>query len=538
MKGMKAVAMGAALALGITQGTWAIGQGAKAVAEAEGRQSEGKRTKDRVQAFQTWIKDRGGDTEGIAFKECGEGDGKGKVKGGARRDYGTEAREFGVFAGRRVPTLGRLQRWAAMGITLGFAGREHLVATFPFDAVAITPATPLKDGDKGVALAFEQALASGQIDAREAVILYLILQERRGEGSEWEPYINVLPKRPGSSSLLSEADLRYIRGTNLFKAVQSLQAELPREFSNRILPVMNSILEADPSTERGSVSYDDYVKYFTTFWSRTLALPVPIPSEDGRGGMEFMELDSIVPGLDFANHSGGAANARWQLDPKSRAIQLYATRALTEGNEVFIKYGDRSNEQLMFQYGFAEEDNPNDSIMLHLSQFAEKMFAGEETKEMSKSLDEWNARVSIARDKGLPLKAFLCARDIDRRTGAAKALPEAFMQTLEVLVADPSCETGESTGKRTGDHSFGALALATKMFQSVVYTLESQSEGTGTLEADRALLERDSQASEEGSEGSLTSYQRMCIIYRMGQKRIARAYLQFAQEQLSKLMKE
>jgi len=100
------------------------------------------------------------------------------------------------------------------------------------------------------------------------------------------------------------------------------------------------------------------------------------------------------------------------------------------------------------------------------------------------------------------------------------------MATLEVLVGESERGGGAEEGT-----SFAALTLFVKILQQCVYQQESDSEGTGTLESDLALLAAERER--EGAGGAtMTPFERNCVIYRMGQKRIAREYLRLAQQRL------
>ena len=454
-----------------------------------------------MEAFEAWLRARGADTRSLSFDNCFE-------------SLGLEAEgEMGVFAGRRIPILGRVQRLAVQGLTLGFAGKEHLIAEFPLD-IALTPATALNDENEAVADIFERALAFGSIDAREAVILYLLLQERRGGRSKWAPYINVLPGHPRSCSLLEREDLDLVRGTNLHRAISALQSDLPRSFSLRILPIARALLSAD-GLAGGEVTLDEYKRHYSTFWSRTLALPVALSSgSDENGEREWIQMDSLVPGLDLINHSFAERNARWQVrvaKGRGQVVEVLATRPLGAGDQVYIQYGDRSNEQLMFQYGFAEEDNPNDSVMIHLTRLEGRLFDASNAREAA----AWREKMDRVRALGLPTRAFLPSVE----TGKTAVLPGDFMATLRVLV-------GEEEGDQ--ERSFAALTLMMKILQESIYVMESEEEGTGTMEGDESLLAEDERA--QGAK--LTKEERGGIIYRCAQKRIARAHLRACQEEL------
>lgn len=46
------------------------------------------------------------------------------------------------------------------------------------------------------------------------------------------------------------------------------------------------------------------------------------------------------------------------------AIVATAGKAFQEGEQVFISYGNQTNDRLLQFYGFVEEDNPNDAFVV------------------------------------------------------------------------------------------------------------------------------------------------------------------------------
>lgn len=46
-------------------------------------------------------------------------------------------------------------------------------------------------------------------------------------------------------------------------------------------------------------------------------------------------------------------------------LQLHGGASVTRGSELFISYGDKSNEELLMLHGFALPANPHDRLMLH-----------------------------------------------------------------------------------------------------------------------------------------------------------------------------
>jgi len=66
----------------------------------------------------------------------------------------------------------------------------------------------------------------------------------------------------------------------------------------------------------------------------------------------------LCPIVDFCNHSSRAqSDLSYEYFFSSFVLK---TGPYRRGEQVFISYGDRSNDQLLQYYGFVEEDNPHD----------------------------------------------------------------------------------------------------------------------------------------------------------------------------------
>ena len=71
----------------------------------------------------------------------------------------------------------------------------------------------------------------------------------------------------------------------------------------------------------------------------------------------------MVPFLDLANHSprGG------RFDVEGQDICLFVADNIKAGEEVFLDYGARSNDQFLLHYGFLPHPNPADAVTVPLS---------------------------------------------------------------------------------------------------------------------------------------------------------------------------
>ena len=131
-------------------------------------------------------------------------------------------------------------------------------------------------------------------------------------------------------------------------------------FEENIRPAVRALTQAD-NAAGGSlhvlpeVSEREFLWAYQTFWSRAVSIPVGEAAGRRRAG------------IDFVNHGGATkTNARWEhvVDanaPGGGYVALVWSpprrRRRTEGEEIFIDYGEKSSESLLFTYGFTVEDD-------------------------------------------------------------------------------------------------------------------------------------------------------------------------------------
>lgn len=72
---------------------------------------------------------------------------------------------------------------------------------------------------------------------------------------------------------------------------------------------------------------------------------------------------SLLPMVDQVNHRNGPP-PDLQFDPLSGRWEMRALRKYSPGDEITISYGDKSNDNLLLQHGFVEEDNAVDTFEL------------------------------------------------------------------------------------------------------------------------------------------------------------------------------
>ena len=74
---------------------------------------------------------------------------------------------------------------------------------------------------------------------------------------------------------------------------------------------------------------------------------------------------TLIPLADMFNHAPGTSVG--DLNTEQTYFSFNASRAYTAGEQLLVNYGRKSNYELMFNYGFAVENNVDDSLTLHFS---------------------------------------------------------------------------------------------------------------------------------------------------------------------------
>ncbi|CAF2147222.1 unnamed protein product [Rotaria magnacalcarata] len=175
---------------------------------------------------------------------------------------------------------------------------------------------------------------------RQGLMMFLIREYTKGDASFWFPWIKLL-------NVDKEADELLKIKMHLFDCVE--HSTLGQALTARY----QQLQEEYEQLNFTETNFELFCAVDHLVWSRVLDLPESEPL-------------SLVPFIDFANHSLNA-NARWFLDDETRNLILRSEQILKSGEEITINYGLKSNEELLYLYGFTLSDNPNDRVTLPVS---------------------------------------------------------------------------------------------------------------------------------------------------------------------------
>uniref|UniRef100_A0A453QHF0 Rubisco LSMT substrate-binding domain-containing protein n=1 Tax=Aegilops tauschii subsp. strangulata TaxID=200361 RepID=A0A453QHF0_AEGTS len=502
------------------------------------------------------------------------------------------------------------------------AAADGVVMAVPLD-LAVTPMRVLQDplvGPRCRAL-FED----GGVDDRLLVMLFL-MAERLRPTSLWKPYLDVLPSTFGSSVWFDDEELAEVEGTTLHRATVMQKKSLQALFNDKVKALVEELLHIDEAGSSIEVRFEDFLWANSIFWTRALNIPLPhsyvfpgsLDGQQIRTGevlgdsdlttqqetdtttknsscdenseshnMESIWVEGLVPGIDFCNHNVKAL-ATWEVDSEGNLTGIPASMYLIlaqagkssveTGTEIYINYGNKGNEELLYLYGFVVDNNPDDYLMVHYPVEALRQLQSADIKmkliEMQKAELRCLLPTSLL-DRGFFGTSTSSGEDDDNKkkhfssyswSGQRKVpsylqknvFPQEFLSTLRTIamqeheleqVASLLGEVGSSEDGEPSDAEIksaiwevcgdnGALGLLVDLLRVKMAELE---EGTGTEASDSQLLEKfDSNDPDDSSSATVESIEatksrvnrRSCIVYRRGQKQLTRMFLREAERLL------
>lgn len=303
-------------------------------------------------------------------------------------------------------------------------------------------------------------------EERVYLAAFLLQEKERGAASFWKPFWDSLPASfPNLPFFFDERELSLLQGSLGPRWVKSLREGLQAQYAH--------LCQHVPGFER--FTFDAFVWAHFAVVTRTFSVQ--------RGGEE---VACLVPLADMIN-DGKPWDVHWEMTERGTHFQLKSKGAVARGQELRTSYGDKSNLQLLLQYGFVHEENPYDEVMLFLGLPLEDPLAAQKQRVLGLT-------------GPFELRSYTLSLPVDAR------LMEEMFSFLRVAHADAE-ELATLTAAPGGN--------AQKIIDAFVALCEEQLAGYETTLAEDEQLLR---------EAKLSRNARSCILVRRGEKRILHAY--------------
>mmetsp|Transcript_33591 Transcript_33591/g.73311 ORF Transcript_33591/g.73311 Transcript_33591/m.73311 type:complete len:494 (-) Transcript_33591:326-1807(-) len=172
-----------------------------------------------------------------------------------------------------------------------------------------------------------------------AVTLFLLHERSLGAASDWAPYISVLPSSLDLPMYWSEDELKELEGTQVLESTLGYLGYAQSEYEG----LQEYVFKPNPDVFPEDIyNAESFLWAFGILRSRTFD---PFVGDD----------IALVPGADLINHTDYGI-ALWQrkkgLFGGEPTAALVSANAAVAGEQVYMNYGDKTNSQLLLDYGF------------------------------------------------------------------------------------------------------------------------------------------------------------------------------------------
>ncbi len=275
----------------------------------------------------------------------------------------------GIFSPSRYPLL-QLAAVVVPGAGRGLAASKPIakgdpLLRLPLELV-LTPAAAQQRSCLRPLL--EEAEAAGQpLPAWSVLALFLAEARAAGTAGEWWPYLRMLPQQAGCVLEWSEAEVDWLRGSQLHEAALEIRAAADASWQE-----MQPLLAAAAQRGMASPGAFDRASMQWTF-GMLLSRLVRLASLDGgssggstssgssssgssgsgsTGPSEPPGTEALLPWADLLNHSPScASHLDWSA--ADAAVVLRADRKYRAGEEVHVSYGEKTGGELLLRWAGA-----------------------------------------------------------------------------------------------------------------------------------------------------------------------------------------
>lgn len=207
-----------------------------------------------------------------------------------------------------------------------------------------------------------ELLASNKLSELACLALYLMYEKKQGKKSFWYPYIRELDRQRGrgqlaveSPLLWSENELSYLTGSPVLAEILGRSEGIKKEYNelDTVWFMAGSLFQQYPfDIPTEAFPFEIFKQAFVAIQSCVVHLQ----------GVSLARRFALVPlGPPLLAYKG---TCRAMLTAVGNAVQLVVDRPYKAGEPIVVWCGPQPNSRLLLNYGFVDEDNPYDRIVI------------------------------------------------------------------------------------------------------------------------------------------------------------------------------
>ncbi|XP_062554114.1 actin-histidine N-methyltransferase [Armigeres subalbatus] len=400
------------------------------------------------------------------------------------------------------------------GFELGLEATKHfkegeLFVTVPKKLIfSVTADSKIPDIMKDIPVMVVQNLSN-------LMLALLLIVERFQPNSVWKPYLDVLPDRYSTVMYFSPAEMAELKGTSAFGPALSQCKNIARQYG-----FIKKFIQGKTALLKDNFTYDLYCWAASTVMTRQNRIPVDLRDESEETSGDASEASGpspvLIPLWDMANHINGQITTGY--DEQLQRVEGQTLKPFAKGEQIFIHYGNRNNEDFLVHNGFVFPENSNTDVTIQLG-----LNPGEEFFDQRKELLE-KLNLPVAGD-------FTVNRGPEYISEDLLGFARVFNMTKDQLSHWTSQESDLIRTLRSIECNLDEeLNEKVWKFLSIRLQLLMRMSGTG-LDQDEALL------ANQGQKGTpkLGHIKNMLVQFRVTEKRILTDAVEFCKlQELSK----
>lgn len=210
---------------------------------------------------------------------------------------------------------------------------------------------------------------------RASVCAYIVYQKFLPK-SRWCAYFDMMPQLEGFYEneigiwLTDKSKLSLLEDTHLGNCIiPEFRRKHSLIFDHFVLPLLSKLTQELTKAPSASQLQRAFRWAACIFFSRAILVPFNSPGNCSHGFEKTKSYETITPLIDLLNHRPGTLSVLKQihLSNKVYGIEYSNGRTLHAGEQVFLNYGPRSNEDLLAHFGFTLKSNVCDTVVLRFN---------------------------------------------------------------------------------------------------------------------------------------------------------------------------
>ncbi|KAL3526158.1 hypothetical protein ACH5RR_014530 [Cinchona calisaya] len=232
-----------------------------------------------------------------------------------------------------------------------------------------------------------ELLTTNKLSELACLALYLMYEKKQGKKSFWYPYIRELDRQRGrgqlaveSPLLWSEAELNYLAGSPTKDEVLEREEGIKREFNelDTVWFMAGSLFQQYPyDIPTEAFAFEIFKQAFVAVQSCVVHLQK----------VSLARRFALVPlGPPLLSYR---SNCKAMLTATEGAVQLVVDRPYKAGEPIVVWCGPQPNSKLLINYGFVDEDNAYDRLVVEAAlntedpQYQDKRLAAQRNGKLS-----------------------------------------------------------------------------------------------------------------------------------------------------------